>query len=331
MPTTQRQPLPALIAQLLADPGRYQLLQAIRLLRDWLPDAGRRLHFQNSLELAFAASEIDAISLEYLGDDGWPQVHITTPIFSLLGAQGVLPGHYTEALLRHEKQHGDIAPRAFLDCLAAHAPLRLYRAWAAHRMECDAEAAAGFQSAQHALAGSWPGGAGRMEIAPETVSRYAALLRQRHLSAGMLEHLLSDYFSVPVQVGTHLSASVVCSQEDRSLLGKQNCRLGQGAMLGATSRRADLWVELRIGPLATAQYEDFLPHHGGAYAALCQLLQLTALPPLSYRVRLVLRAADVKPARLGSQGGVRLGWDCFLPEAGPPRDRDELSYDIHPA
>ncbi|MGV7206902.1 type VI secretion system baseplate subunit TssG [Oxalobacteraceae bacterium A2-2] len=331
MPTTQRQPLPALIAQLLADPGRYQLLQAIRLLRDWLPDPARRLHFHNSLELSFAAAEIEAISLEYLADDGWPQVHITTPIFSLLGAQGVLPVHYTEALLRHEQQHGDSAPRAFLDSLAANAPMRLYRAWAAHRMECDAEAAAGYQSAQHALAGSWPSGAGRLQIAPETVSRYAALLRQRHLSAGMLEHLLSDYFSVPFQVVTHLSARVACSEEDRSLLGKQNCRLGQGAMLGATSRRADLWVELRIGPLNTAQYEEFLPHHGSAYAALRQLLQLTALPPLCYRVRLVLRAADVQPVQLGRQGGVRLGWECFLPETGPRRDRDDLSYDIHPS
>ena len=108
-----------MITELLAEPWRYEFFQAIRLLSRWLRRYGvapeTAIRFENSLSLAFPASDIDALQLEQgQAPGGTMRLHVRTAVMGLLGLNGALPLHYTERIAAWEHATRDEGPRAFL-------------------------------------------------------------------------------------------------------------------------------------------------------------------------------------------------------------------------
>jgi type VI secretion system protein ImpH len=324
-----------LIADLLADPGRYEFFQAVRLLLRWLAEQGvapraaweTHLRFPNSMALRFPAGQIESLHQHPLPGAGAPQFRLTPTFFGLLGAHGALPLHDTERIAAYEAATGDGAARAFLDMFSTRLTGLFYEAWTKYRIE---HAVMGVPDALLplllALAGIAPGVA--HDGVPEgELARHAALLRARPLSAAMLARVLAGQLGVPVAIEEACGHWDRLASGERVALGVANAGLGRVAPLGERCWRPDLRVRVRLGPLDRPQFERFLPGTPGA-RTLRTLLGLFANPVLDYDIVLALRRADVAPVRLA--GGGRLGLDSFMLSAPSAGDRTDLRYLLRP-
>lgn len=330
LPAAQWQPDTGVIGRLLAAPSRMDFFQALRLLLASLRAHGvdaeqafecyLRLH--GSTALTFAPAQIEQLWLEHNDE---LVVHVRAAMIGFLGVQGTLPLHDTVTLLRHARQRGDAGLPAWLDCLSQRALAQFYQAWARYRIECHGPDGGEFLQLQLALAGT---SAARLlrdagQLPAHAVAHYAALLRRRPVSAGVMQAVLAEYFGIKVQLQRFVATWISRPPREQSRLVGSMAPLGGGAMLGERCRRADLRVGLTLGPLSRAEYDDFLPGRSGALA-LRQMLALFGLPSLSFAVRLLLRRDAIHGCTLDL--GACLGRDAYLLAAPPLTDRADLHY-----
>lgn len=315
MQATQRHAASGVIAHLFDEPYRYQFTQAVGLLLRWLrqqgvpPDQALKqvLRFQNSLSLAFPASDIERLS----HDDG--RIAITPAFIGLLGSAGTLPLHYTQRVA------GDDGIAAFLDIFSHRLVTLFYQACGKYRLEhrLDTQATDAQWPLLLALAGMRPA-SGDEPAAKQAANRaaawYAGLLRTRPASAHAMEKVLADHCQVPVVLEQLAGAWDYLPPQRRSRLGNANFVLARGATAGVRLWRHDRRVRLHVGPLDEAGLQHFLPHGAGA-AALASMLALFGAPGLQYEVRLILSTPCIGALVLSTDPirQRRLGWTTFLP------------------
>ncbi len=351
MRTPQRRLDPGLVDHTLQEPERYEFFQLVRLYEIVFRQAkGRaagdvvneRIRFRNSLRLGFAPSQVDAIAPSYARDDEGldtgelEQVEVTPSFMGMLGVNGTLPIHYTEQVINHARFKRDDSGRAFLDMFTNRAVGHFYRAWKKYRLpilyETDRQkrflplilslGGIGFDALRERLNAS-PGG-----IDDESIAYFTGLLRQRPVSAEALQKMIGTYFRETVRVEQFIGHWYVVPSDQRSVLGGKNMRLGGNALLGERVWQRNLRLRIHIGPLRHARYMDFLPN-GELAAALEKILSLATGGQFEYEIRPILRAEDVRPARLGSDIGCRLGYDSFMLSRPETQDRTDTSYLTH--
>jgi type VI secretion system protein ImpH len=338
MQATKRKHEPGVIAQLLAEPHRFQFAQLLNILlgllrRHGVPYEkafGEVLRFRNNLSLAFPASEIQAIEVEpkapvavqdvahALHSAAVRKVRITPAFIGLLGAGGTLPLHDTERIAARQSLDGDPSQRELLDVFSNRMTGLFYEAWGKYRVEH------GIDIREHdrllpmltAMAGSRRGEAGRtgtrVRVQDEVVAFYAGLLRTRPVSAATVERVLADYFDVPIRLEPFGGCWDAIPEKRRSTLGTTAPTLGCGAALGVRMWRHDLRALLHIGPLDEAQITAFLPG-GSALSALQEMVRLFAVPSLQYEIRLLPAPSYIKRMALTTKAEPkRLGWNTFL-------------------
>jgi type VI secretion system protein ImpH len=355
---------PAVIERLFAAPYRFEYFQAVRMLELWLRRHGAPqqdavanfVRFHNSTSLSFPASEIESLQAEppapahdarslgqslaqslgnALQSAQLKYVRITPTFMGLLGANGALPAHYTERIASHALYQRDDGPRAFLDVFSTRSLALFYAAWRKYRLELKYQDTRqdGFMPLLLSLAGLGHGGLRRRlsgeahGVRDESLAYFASMVRQKPASATQVARVLSEYFGHPVRIEQFIGCWYDVPPAQQTALGGANAVLGAGALAGARVWQRDLRLRLVIGPLDHAGYVAFLPG-GPAAGALKDMLAMFTGVTLEYEVQLVLRAADVRGARLDG-GGARLGWDSFLPHGGAPRDRADVRYDLH--
>jgi type VI secretion system protein ImpH len=348
MRATHRRETASVIERLLAAPQDFGFVQAVSILLDWLAGEGvafeeglrTRLRFENGLRLAFPASEVEAIVRVELpeGDDpsgAGPYFTITPTFMGLLGVHGALPLHVTERIAAWQGEHGDAAPRAFLDLLSNRMLALYYRAWRKNRVEHMARTRGeidAFRPLLLALAGCPSSGRLRSAagLPDELIAHFAGMLQQQPRSGIVLERMLAEFFGVDVALEEAVGYWDRLQDAERAALGI-NAELGDNVLLGERSWRPDLRARLRIGPLDADTFARFLPS-GAHSAALRAILHRFAPPTVGFEVQLVLRAQDVHPARLAGRASppVRLGRDSFLVSDDVPDNRADMRYLILP-
>ncbi|QOY96574.1 type VI secretion system baseplate subunit TssG [Massilia sp. UMI-21] len=322
------------IDQLLAEPWRYELFQAIRLLSRWLrryglsPDTAIR--FENSLALSFPASDIERLQLEQgPAGGGAMRLRVRTAVMGLLGVNGTLPLHYTERIAAWEHATRDEGPRAFYDAFSGRQLALFYRAWRKYRVrggpdehnrdrflaQLAAIGGAGWQRAGQGLPDAG--------LAYESLAYFAAQLRSRVVSAGLIAGVLGEYLQVPVAVEQFAGGWDALGAQDRSRLGEDNCDVGMGATLGERLLRPELGIRIRVGPVTSTVFERFLPGASGA-RALAALLDRFAIEVPFRELQVILRGDQIDGASL--DGTIRLGLDGFLCTRPDRRDRDDVCY-----
>lgn len=361
MPAAQRCFESGVIDLLLKQPYRFEFFQAVRLIVLWLHQNGiedgplpmQLLRFENSLSLTFPPSQIVALAamsdrpiesaaalqaaalesrLEY--------VAITPAFIGILGGNGGLPYHDTERIAEYEFMTRDSGPRAFLDILSTRAVALFYQAWAKHRPPCmtNAEGHDAFLAMLQALSGLrlptallTPGALDDAGIGEELLAYYAAQFRSRRVPASVIAGVLTEYFAVPFTLEPLVGCWEDLPEQHRTRLGTGNRVLGEGAMVGGSIYRRDSCARLSIGPLNGLDFERFLPHSGGA-CAINRVLGMFCGVGMTFEVRLLLRAKDVRQAHLGEDDArhhSRLGIDAFLLR-DTARDRTTAHYVLHP-
>ena len=353
MPTPQRRLEPGVIQRLLERPQRFQFVQAVRLLVQWLRQHGvpqerallHLLRFRNSLSLCFPASQIEALSAEAdvalhsaaaltaaLRDGRLQHIHLTPAFMGFLGNSGAMPNHYTERVAAHQHAQRDDSGRAFFDTFSHRALALYFETWQKYRLEqrLDTQGEDGLLPLVLAFGGmrdDAPPGAARHGVGQDAAAYYATLFRQRPVAACLLAGVLSDYFGVPIKLEQFVGFWDPIPANRQLRLGTENSRLGHAAMPGVRLWREDLRVRLRIGPLGKADVERFLPRSLGA-AALERLLAMCGLPGMQYEVQLVVRADCIRPFTLGA--GQRLGWETYALQGPNVTDRADVRYLLHP-
>lgn len=359
MPGTKRRFEPGVIQQLLDQPYRFQFFQAVRLLTLWFRRKGvapehalsRRIKFDNRLSLGFAPSELEAVKTypasvgktetelaQALQADTLEHISLTPTFMGFLGSSGTLPYHYTERIAAHQMVARDGGPKAFLDAFSNRPIALLFEAWRKYRLELQYESTGsdGFLPLLLSLAGlGHPslhqrlGKEGDDGVLDESIASYSAALRQKPASAAYMTRVLCEHFDVPIRIQQFVGCWYGVPASQQSALGSPNAVLGSTAMVGARVWQRDLRMGIKIGPLARADFEQFLP---GAKAsqALDKLLKLFTNHALEYEVQLILRAQDVQSVALNSQrSGGKLGWDTFVTSGPALQDRADVRYTLN--
>ncbi|MFM2085385.1 MAG: hypothetical protein RLZZ237_254, partial [Pseudomonadota bacterium] len=126
------------IQHLLAEPYRYQFVQAVRIVLRWLRQHdvpheqafSQVLRFENSLSLSFPASEIAGLSHEENG-----QITLTPAFIGLLGVSGTLPLHHSERIAAYRHLTKDSGVSAFLGIFSHRMVVLFCQAWGKYRLE----------------------------------------------------------------------------------------------------------------------------------------------------------------------------------------------------
>jgi type VI secretion system protein ImpH len=343
-------PVDAMLARLLAEPESFEFFQAVRLLERLRPErslvgefsdpAAEAVHFRAANTVSFPSSEIEALTAPFEGP-----ARMTVNFFGLTGPQGILPLAYS-LYGRARARERDHALREFLAIFDHRMLSLLYRAWEKSRAAMALERSRNSGNAEGAdgrsrdwltrhlldVVGLGTGGLqDRLPIADATLLYYAGLLALPSRPAAALEQMLADYFHVPVEVEQFVGAWYPLDRAAQSALGDAGAtlQLGAGAVAGDEVWDQQGRVRIRIGPLARARYQHFLPG-GEGHEPLRALTRFFCNDQLDVEIQLVLARDEVPSCRLGDDdaAALPLGWCTWLKTAPLERDPDDALFTL---
>jgi type VI secretion system protein ImpH len=363
---------PTVAERLFQEGFAFDFFQAVRLLEKLDParkavgrggpPAAEVVRFRAHLSLTFPPSSIYEI-LRPTPEQPLPIMVVT--FLGLFGPSGILPRHYTEMLLRLERESKSREKRAlreWLDLFNHRLISLFFRAWEKYRFFIPYERRAyarpdpdTFTLALFSLEGLGERSLrGRLRVALWEVDEeeenrervlahiddlallyYAGLLGHRPRCVVALEALLGDFFQLPVRVQQFQGQWLRLDTANQSQLGVEDGNCRPGVNLVAGERVWDVQTKFRVclGPLRYAQFNAFLPDRAPiperkAFFLLSQLVRLYAGPELDFDVQLLLQAEEVPECRLDeAAGGPRLGWNTWLRSRALARDAGDAIFD----
>jgi len=355
---------PSTLDELFAQGYAFDFFQAVRLLetREGVEPVGtdgppgkEAVRFRAPLGHSFPASAIADLKAPTAER---PVPQMTVPFLGLTGPSGVMPRHYTDMLLRLERDSRNPERHALRDWfdLFNHRFVSLfYRAWTKYRFhipygrrEYRNEEPDAFTQTLLSLLGigqlplrnrialhapadpdAWDQSESVVAGVPDlALFRYAGLLAHRPRNAIGLKAILADYFQVPVDVVQFHGAWLQLDEQDRSQLGplSGNCGLGQTLVIGERVWDVEGRILLRVGPLNYEQFVELLPDETPiperkGFFLLVHLARFYLGPAIEFDVRLELQPGAAPESSLGGLGnpGSRLGWNSWLVSQPPQR------------
>jgi type VI secretion system protein ImpH len=336
------------------EPFAFDFFQAVRLLERLQLDrkaVGRGgpanqevVRIRAHLSLAFPPSSI--YDLEP-GDEKIPVPRLTVSFLGLYGPSGMLPRHYTELLLKIDKEGKGAEKdslRDWLDLFNHRFVSLFYRAWEKYRFYIPYERGDyaksepdPFTQALFSIVGlGFPSLRNRLRVAdyaeidgePRTTVHaqiddlallyYGSYFAHEPRNAVSLERLLTDFFGLPVKVQQFQGQWLGLTPENQTQMGLGNCLLGENVVAGERVWDVQSKFRVQIGPLDAKSFTAFLPdatstHERKAFFLLSHLVRLYAGPEFDFEVQLLLRAQEVPETRLAEGGiGPRLGWNTWI-------------------
>jgi type VI secretion system protein ImpH len=351
--------------QLFQEGYSFDFFQAVKLLGRLHTDrrpVGRLgppnleiVRFKAHLSLSFPPSVIYDIERPSAALSG-PAMTVT--FMGLTGPNGILPHHYTELLMRLQREARGPekgATRAWFDIFNHRLISLFYRAWEKYRFaeayergDYAKEQPDPFHHVLFSFVGlGMPTLRNRLQVVvpgPEedesktkvlariedlALLHYSGFLAQRPRSAVILQALLQDYFNMPVQICQFQGQWLLLDESNQSRLdGDGNNSLGVNLVAGERVWDIQSKVRLRMGPMSFDQFNEFLPDRSPqpqrkAFFLLAHLARLYLGPELDFEIQLVLRAADVPGCQLGGAEGARLGWNSWIATEAAQQDADD--------
>ncbi|MGE3803103.1 MAG: type VI secretion system baseplate subunit TssG [Gemmataceae bacterium] len=361
---------PTLTERLLREPFAFNFFQAVRLLEMIYPDrqpVGRGgpplreiARFRALVSLVFPPSAI--FDLEPADPDSPPVMSVA--FLGLHGPSGILPRHYTEMLLRIEREVKTAEKHALRDWfdLFNHRFISLFfRAWQKYRFWVAYERGEHlrpepdpFTQALYSLIGiGMPSLRQRLrlsvveeinlELQERTLAKvddlallyYGGLLKQRPRNATNLERLLEDYFQLPVHIEQFHGQWLYLEPDDQSRLTSLRSanQLGVDAVAGQRVYDVQSKFRICIGPLGIDDFNAFLPDRAatGERKTLFLLSHLTRMfvgPEYDFEVQLTLCRDEVPRLELVSSAlGPRLGWNTWVFSQPFERNVEDAVFD----
>jgi type VI secretion system protein ImpH len=348
----------------------FDFFQAVRIMERLFPDRrpiGRDgpareevVRFRARLALTFPPSSIYELTP---ATEALRLPLMEVAFMGLYGPSGVLPRHYTELLLRLQRDSKGperTALRAWFDLFNHRVVSLFYRAWEKYRFYIP------YERKEYAL--SEPDtftqgllsliglGTNRLrdrlrvaaweeqdnELRPRLLAQiddlvllhYSGILSHRRRHAVTLEAMLRDYFRLPVRVKQFQGQWFRLDEANQSRMGPDGPNNQLGVNLVAGSRVWDVQskIRIRVGPLAYRDFSAFLPDRTPVvqrkrFFILVHLVRLFVGPGLDFDAQLVLRADEVPETKLGGEGGSQLGWNTWVRSLDFPHDADDPVFE----
>lgn len=294
-------------------------------LGDALRPADEPIRLGQTPALDFAPAPLSAFEP---AADGRPP-RLAVRFFGLFGPNGPLPLHLTD-YARERLLARDPTLARFADVFHHRLILMFYRAWAQAQptVHLDRWREDKFADYVGALIGFGSPALHAREAAPDHTRLYfAGRFATGARNAEGLSAILSGYFRQPARVESFVGHWLHLPESERTRLSSwinASQQLGGGVVLGKKVWDRQHKFRIHIGPLDVAEYEAFLPG-GRALPALVGLVRDYLCDELDWDVRLVLRAKQVPPMRLGRSG--RLGWTSWLGQRRTQADADSLTLE----
>jgi type VI secretion system protein ImpH len=353
------------------EPFSFDFFQAMRILERLQPEKhavargfpplAEVVRLKAHLSLNFPPSSIyDLVK----PTEKLPVPALTVAFLGLFGPSGMMPRHYTELLLRIDKEGKGREKNSLRDWfdLFNHRLISLfYRAWEKYRFyipyergeyalaEPDAFTLGvfsligmGMKSLRSRLRVSqWveeenevPREKPLASIDDLVLLYYSGFLAHRPRNAVSLEALLFSYFQLPVNVRQFEGQWLVLDPANQSRMGNGVCNNQLGVSVVAGERVWDVQSKFRVrlGPLRFASFTSFMPDRAPievrkAFFLLSHLVRLYAGPEFDFEVQLVLQANDVPECELSDEGiGPRLGWNTWVRSLEFPHDAEEAVF-----
>jgi type VI secretion system protein ImpH len=369
VPAVPAAPDETLAGQLFTESFSFDFFQAVRLLerldRRRVP-IGRTgpsrqevARFRSHLSLSFPPSSIYEI------ERPTPTVPalMTVAFLGLTGPSGMLPRHYTELLIRVEREGKWAEKSALRDWFGQfdHRLISLfYRAWEKYRFWVAYErgdyAKAEPDSFTRALFSyigiGTPALRNRLAVAVHEVRdeeererrlahiddlsllHFSGYLAHQPRNVVSLEALLQDFFTLPLQVNQFQGQWLVIDPGNQSMLGEANNALGISVVAGERVWDVQSRIRIRLGPLHYAQFTEFIPDRmpvpqRKAFFLLSHLVRLYVGPELDFDVQLVLKKEEVPECQLAEVGGLgpRLGWNTWVRSAPARKDAEDVVFE----
>lgn len=297
--------------------------RAVRLLDAAHPDLPRTgeafnpaqepIRFGQKPELVFARTPID--SFVPATETSPPRLHVN--FLGLFGPNGPLPLHLTAHARSRARHHGDRTFAAFCDIFHHRMIALFYRAWMVNQLAADLDRP-DKQTFAHYI-GSFFGADGA--ASPGAVPLNAKLYYTGRLSCPTrniegLESIISEFFSVPAAIETHVGRWLPLPENCYCGLGggATDSALGQTAIIGTRVWDTQLSFRVHLGPMRYADYCRLLPR-GDSFRRLREWIHNYAGEELYWDVRLILRADEVPMLKLS--GAHQLGHTTWLHSAQP--------------
>lgn len=305
----------SLIDDINAEPWRYDFFSVLRRLERSFPERPRisdssaqREDFirlgQNPF-MDFPASNLSAFERR---TDG--RFRILVKFLGMLGPQGALPLATTEeAYLWTLRDDG--FPR-FLDILTHRFLQMFFRAWADARpvAQHDRPDADRFIAYIGSMIGIGTPAYRKLDSVPDQAKlAYAGLMAPQAKSASRLRNVVSGLFGVAVEIDEFVGSRLALEEGDRTKMGRRNCGLGAGMLLGASVYSVADKFRIRIYVASMAQYMTYLPT-GGRCEPLADLVFFYVGDELEWEVELAIPAGAVEPVRLSRFG--QLGYTSWM-------------------
>ncbi|MBL8800344.1 MAG: type VI secretion system baseplate subunit TssG [Planctomycetia bacterium] len=365
-------PAESIAARLFDEPYAFDFFQAVRLLQNLdrrrslvglgaVPGA-EAVRFRSLVSMNFPPSSIFDLAAQR--DPRQPPL-MTVAFMGLTGPSGVLPRHYTEMLLRLQRDAKGPERHVFRDWLDLfnhrfislfHRAWEKYRFWTAYeRGESYRTQPDTFTTALYSLIGmGTPGLSNRLRVStweeatgkgqervlarvPDPVLAYfSGLLSHRPRHAAGLAGMLQDYFRAPVAVHQFQGQWLRLDAENQSRLGTLDGNSDLGVNLVIGERVWDVQGKIRIvvGPLAFHQFLTFMPDRTPlpdrkAFFELVHLVRFYIGAELDFDVQLILAAPEVPECQLpeSTADGPRLGWDTWLGSQSFAEDATEAIFE----
>jgi type VI secretion system protein ImpH len=353
----------AVIVALRKRPQAFGFFQAIRILQRHFdlrategeqrfpigfdhPPALEIARLASVASLAFPQSEILALDLEppFVEDHPPSPPQITVSFMGLIGPSGVLPTHYTQAVIDEAKSRRGAPTLDFFNLFNHRLISLFYRAWEKYRLPANFENAhwtqqpAGRRSADaisecvYALVGMAPIGTRRRQLlADEAYLFYSGHFFSQPRNASSLERMLAEFFSMPIRVQQFMGEWLQLSDDQMTSLGgggrnAANNRLGVDALAGSRVWNIEGLIRIRIGPVS---YREFLALMPGErkLKQIAQFVRQYVGTTLETEYQIVLAKSDVPQLRMPGAGHTSpppsLGRNTWLLSGPSAEDRDD--------
>lgn len=323
------------LAQLQAEPHRFDFFHALRMLECAHPERarlGRSVHpaddpvrLAQEPSLAFAPNTLAAYER---GEAGRPD-RMVELFFGCFGPNGPLPLHLTEYARERSRNLDDRAFARFLDIFHHRLLSLFYRAWADAQptVSLDRPGTDRFRLYVGSLMGLADSSLRDRDAWPDQAKLfYAGRFAAQTRNAEALEAVAGDFLGVPAVIEEFVGEWLDLPLDGRFRLGEtpDTGALGETLLLGASAWGCEHRFRIVLGPLDLTQYKRLLPG-GESLRRLCALVRNYVGDAYDWDVRLILRKEDAHPMQLGRSG--QLGWTCALINHMPDADMDDLILD----
>lgn len=323
------------------------------------PPASETVRFLGRLSLDFPPSTIYEIKRPT------PDIRLpamTVSFMGLTGPSGVLPRHYTELLLRLDREakgREKHALREWFDLFNHRFISLFYRAWEKYRFFLPFERGEfakrdpdpftlgllsliglGTESLRNRLRittveirENRPQERELGRINDLALLRYSGFFAHRPRNAVNLQALLCAYLRLPVEVIQFHGQWLRLEPDNCTALGGPN-QMGLNVIVGDRVWDVQSKIRIRLGPLSYEQFQAFLPDRSPvperkALFLLTKLVRLYVGPELDMEFQLVLRKDEVPGCNLGPSTGAigsRLGWNTWSRRKPKAQDAEEAVF-----